>query len=299
MSVAFGAKCSNVATMRRFGLPEGTIPNGFGIPFYFYDEFMKYNGFYDNVQTMINNPDLISDLETRIEMLKDFRKEIKDAPMPQWMLDELQAMHDMFPEGTSVRCRSSTNNEDLPGFSGAGLYTSKTQHPDEGHISKSVKQVYASMWNFRAYDERDFYRVDQYIAAMGILCHQNFEDEKSNGVGVSIDPVFNTENTFYLNTQVGEFLITNPDANSIPEEILLYQDPDEGYLVLRNSNLVPIGQLVMGEEYLNQMRDYLQIIHDEFALLYNVVGVEGFGMDIEYKVTAEDHLIIKQARPWV
>ena len=176
MSVAFGAKCSNVATMRRFGLPEGTIPNGFGIPFYFYDEFMKYNGFYDDVQTMINNPDFISDLETRIDMLKDFRKEIKDAPMPQWMLDELQAMHDMFPEGTSVRCRSSTNNEDLPGFSGAGLYTSKTQHPDEGHISKSVKQVYASMWNFRAYDERDFYRVDQYIAAMGILCHPNFEN---------------------------------------------------------------------------------------------------------------------------
>ena len=299
MSTAFGAKCSNVATMRRFDLPDGTIPDGFGIPFYFYDEFMKFNGFYDDVETMISNPDFISDLEIRIDMLKDFRKEIKDAPMPQWMLDELQAMHDLFPEGTSVRCRSSTNNEDLPGFSGAGLYTSKTQHPDEGHISKSVKQVYASMWNFRAYDERDFYRVDQYIAAMGILCHPNFEEEKSNGVGVSIDPIFNTENTFYLNTQVGEFLITNPDANSIPEEILLYQDPDEGYLVLRNSNLVPVGQLVMGEEYLDQMREYLQIIHDEFAILYNVVGVDGFGMDIEYKVTAEDQLIIKQARPWV
>ncbi|MEM1215896.1 MAG: T9SS type A sorting domain-containing protein, partial [Bacteroidota bacterium] len=33
--------------------------------------------------------------------------------------------------------------------------------------------------------------------------------------------------------------------------------------------------------------------------LYDVVGAEGFGMDIEYKVTAEDQLIIKQARPWV
>ena len=29
MSTAFGAKCSNVATMRSFGFPEGTIPNGF------------------------------------------------------------------------------------------------------------------------------------------------------------------------------------------------------------------------------------------------------------------------------
>lgn len=299
MSTAFGAKCSNVATMRTFGFPDGTIPNGFGVPFYFYDEFMKYNNFYQRVETMIADPDFINDLETRIDMLDDFRDDIKDAPMPQWMLDELQAMHDAFPAGTSVRCRSSTNNEDLPGFSGAGLYTSKTQHPIEGHIKKSIKQVYASMWNFRAYEERDFYRVDQYVAAMGVLCHPNFEEEKSNGVGVSIDPIYNTANTFYLNTQVGEFLITNPDANSVPEEILLYEDPAEGYLVLRESNLVNSGELVMDEIYLDQMRDYLKVVHDEFAILYDVVGAEGFGMDIEYKVTAQDQLIIKQARPWV
>ena len=299
MSTAFGAKCSNVATMRKFGFPEGTIPDGFGIPFYFYDEFMKFNGFYEKVEQMISDPEFNNDLEVKIETLKDFRKEIRDADMPQWMLDELQEMHDKFPEGTSVRCRSSTNNEDLPGFSGAGLYTSKTQHPDEGHISKSVKQVYASMWNFRAYDEREFYRVDQYIAAMGLLCHPNYDLEKSNGVGVSLDPLYGTEGNFYLNTQIDEFLITNPDANSIPEEILLSQDPEEGYFVLRNSNLVPNGQLVMDEEYLNLMREYLQVIHDEFAILYDVVGAEGYGMDIEYKVTAEDRLIIKQARPWV
>ena len=299
MSTSFGAKCSNVATMRTFDLPEGTIPNGYGIPFYFYDEFMKFNNFYDRVEVMLADPTFITDIDTRIDVLKDFRKDIKDADMPQWMLDELQAMHDMFPEGTSVRCRSSTNNEDLPGFSGAGLYTSKTQHPEEGHISKSVKQVYASMWNFRAFEERDFFRVDQYVAAMGILCHPNFEEEKSNGVGVSLDPIYNTVETFYLNTQVGESLITNPDANSVPEELILYEDPDQGYYVVRESNLVQNGELVMGEEYLNQMRDYLKVIHDEFEILYDVVGAEGFGMDIEYKVTAEDKLIIKQARPWV
>jgi len=299
MSSAFGAKCSNVATMRTFGFPEGTIPNGYGIPFYYYDEFMKYNGFYAEVEAMITDPLFISDLETRIDMLKDLRSEIKDADMPQWMLDNLQEMHDAFPEGTAVRVRSSTNNEDLPGFSGAGLYTSKTQHLDEGHISKSVKQVYASMWNFRAFDERDFYRVDHHIAAMGLLCHPNYNEEKSNGVGVSIDPLYETDSTFYLNTQIDEFLITNPDANSIAEEILLSQDPVDGYTVLRYSNLVPNGVLIMDEDYLDTLRSQLQVIHDEFAVLYNVVGAEGFGMDIEYKVTAQDKLIIKQARPWV
>ena len=301
MSTAFGAKCSNLATMRSFDLPSGTIPDGFGIPFYYYDEFMQFNNFYEEAQVMINNPTFQTDINFRIDRLRDFRRAIKDAPMPQWMLDDLQAMHDDFPEGTPVRCRSSTNNEDLPGFSGAGLYTSKTQYPDEGHISKSIKQVYASMWNFRAYEERDFYRVDHFMAAMGILCHTNFQGEQSNGVGISIDPIYETEDTFYLNTQVGESLITNPDPNSVPEEILLYRDPTQGggYLVLRLSNLVNPGELVMDQQYLDQMRDFLTVIHDEFAILYDVVGAEGFGMDIEYKVTAQDQLIIKQARPWV
>ncbi|MDG1917673.1 MAG: PEP/pyruvate-binding domain-containing protein [Flavobacteriales bacterium] len=301
MSTAFGAKCSNVATMRSFGLPEGTIPDGFGIPFYFYDEFMQFNNFYLEAQVMIDNPAFQNDINFRIDRLKMFRDDIKDAPMPQWMMDQLQAMHDDFPVGTKVRCRSSTNNEDLPGFSGAGLYTSKTQHLDEGHISKSIKQVYASMWNFRAFEERDFYRVDHFMAAMGVLCHPNFEEEKSNGVGISIDPIYETENTFYINTQVGESLITNPDPNSVPEEILIYEDPEDagGYLVLQLSNLVEQGELVMDQSYLDQMREYLSIIHDEFAILYDVEGVEGFGMDIEYKVTAQDQLTIKQARPWV
>jgi hypothetical protein len=301
MSTAFGAKCSNLATMRSFDLPVGTIPDGFGIPFYYYDEFMQFNNFYQEAQVMIDNPSFQTDLNFRIDRLRDFRRAIKDAPMPQWMMDDLQAMHDDFPEGTAVRCRSSTNNEDLPGFSGAGLYTSKTQYLDEGHISKSIKQVYASMWNFRAYEERDFYRVDHFVAAMGILCHPSFQEEQSNGVGISIDPIYETEDTFYLNTQVGESLITNPDPNSVPEEILLYEDPDQGggYLVLRLSNLVNPGELVMDQIYLDQMRDYLSVIHDGFAVLYDVVGADDFGIDIEYKVTAQDQLIVKQARPWV
>jgi hypothetical protein len=301
MSSSFGAKCANVATMRSFNLPAGTIPDGFGVPFYYYDEFMQFNNFYQEAQVMIDNPTFQTDLNFRINRLNDFRRDIENALMPQWMLDDLQAMHDGFPAGTAVRSRSSTNNEDLPGFSGAGLYDSKTHHLDEGHISKTIKQVYASMWNFRAYEERDFYRVDHFLAAMGVLCHPNFDGEKSNGVGISIDPIYETEDTFYLNTQVGESLITNPDPNSVPEEILLYEDPNQGggYLVLRLSNLVNPGELVMDQVYLNQMRDYLTVIHDEFAILYDVVDAEGFGVDIEYKVDAQDQLVIKQARPWV
>ena len=65
-------------------------------------------------------------------------------------------------------------------------------------------------------------------------------------------------------------LITNPEPNSVPEEILLYEDETQGagYVVLRLSNLVEDGELVMEDEYLDQMRDYLGVIHDEFSLLH-------------------------------
>ncbi len=297
----FGAKCANVATMRTFGFPEGTIPDGFGVPFYFYREFMKHNQFFDEVESMMSDPEFAADRNYRDQVLADFRQKIKKGDMPDWMRDELMAMHESFPPGTSVRCRSSTNNEDLPGFSGAGLYDSKTQHPNEGHISKSIQQVYASLWNLRAFEEREFYRIDHFNTAMGVLCHPNYSEEKANGVGVSVDPIYQTSNTFYLNTQVGEELITNPDFTSSPEEILLDRDSnsEEGYVVVEYSSLLPNNSIILEEHYLDLMRDYLTVIHDQFEVLYHAENRTDFAMDIEYKITSDDRLIIKQARPWV
>lgn len=297
----FGAKCANIATMQTFGFPANTIPDGYGVPFYYYQEFMKYNDFFTDVEELLSRNDFIEDRTVRDNLLADFRKKIKAADMPQWMLDELATMHASFPAGTSIRCRSSSNNEDLAGFNGAGLYDSKTQHPDEGHISKSIKQVFASLWNLRAYEERDFYRVNHYTASMGVLCHPNYKEEIANGVGVSIDPLYGTTNTHYLNTQLGENLITNPEDNSIPEEILI--DRTEGdninYNVLQYSSLAEPNTILMTKEQLEQLRDYLNTIHEEFEILYEAQDDEGFGMDIEYKITKENQLIIKQARPWV
>lgn len=297
----YGAKCTNLATMRTFGFSNKTIPDGYGIPFYFYQEFMTYNHFFEDAALMIESPDFISNREIRDTLLKAFRKKIKKAEMPNWMMNELEEMHQSFAEGTPVRCRSSTNNEDLPGFNGAGLYDSKTHYQDEGHIAKSIKQVFASLWNLRAFEEREFYRINHFAASMGVLCHPNYSDEKANGVGISIDPLYNTANTYYLNSQLGEDLITNPSNTSIPEEILLDKVAvNEGdYLVVQRSNLIPSDTLVMNETYLDQMRSYLTTIHDEFEVLYDAVGNETFAMDIEYKITSEDQLIIKQARPWV
>ena len=293
----FGAKTTNIATLRTFNFPDKTIPEGFGVPFYFYQEFMKYNNFFEEIDSMINNPSFKSDRNIRNDILKSLRKKIKKAEMPDWMMNQLSDMHLLFPQNTPVRCRSSSNNEDLAGFNGAGLYDSKTQHPDEGHISKSIKQVYASLWNLRAFEERDFYRVNHFVTSMGVLCHPNYSNEKSNSVAISSDPVYNSDNTFYLNSQLGADLITNPDNNSIPEEILL--DKESGYIVIEHSSFLPNDTTIMSEAHLDQLRKFLSVIHNEFEILYDAENNNSFSMDIECKITSNNQLIIKQARPWV
>ncbi len=297
---AVGVKAANVAVLGSLDLPENTVPDGFAVPFYFYDEFMKHNGFYEDIDQMLANPGFQSSYDTQDSQLKKLRKKIKDGDTPGWITQALEEMHAAFPQGTSLRYRSSTNNEDLPGFSGAGLYDSKTQHPNEtveDGISKSLKQVYASLWNFRAFTEREFHRIDHRAAAMGVLVHPNFSDELANGVAVSFDPIRNRYDSHYVNTQVGEDLVTNPEAHSVPEEILLQEGG--GHAVLATSNQLPVGQLIMSDGQMTQLRSHLEMIHERFADLYCISSGEQFAMEIEFKITSDNILSIKQARPWV
>ena len=296
----FGVKASNLATLHTIGLPEGTVPSGHAIPFSSYDEFMKHNGLYEKAKAMLEDEAFQKNRETQIIQLKAFRKTIKAATLPDWMMERLAKLQAAFPEGQGIRCRSSTNNEDLPGFSGAGLYDSFTHKPSEGHLAKSIKQVFASLWNFRAFEEREFYRIDHFTTAMGVLVHPNFSDEAANGVAVTDDILYQTKGNYYLNTQVGEDLVTNPEANSIPEELLLnWWKPNERK-VMRQSSLAKGDGLLMSDKHLTQMNECLGKIHARFAKLYGKsLDDKKFAMEIEYKITKEGILSIKQARPWV
>ena len=296
----FGVKAANGAVLGTLGFPEGTVPDGFAIPFYFYDEFMKAHDFYARIETMLANEDFQTDFEVQDDRLDDLRDDIKDAETPQWIVDALTAMHATYPEGQSLRYRSSTNNEDLPGFNGAGLYDSKTQDPDETEedgIDKSLKQVFASLWTFRAFTEREFHRIDHLAAKMGVLVHPNYSDELANGVAVSFGPIYGRDEYYYVNTQLGEDLVTNPEAHSVPEELLLRSLGN--YTILATSNLVEPGQLLMSDDQLRQLRAHLEVIHDHFAGLYNPAPDDPFAMEIEFKITSENVLATKQARPWI
>ena len=141
---AYGVKASNLAVLGTLGFPSGTVPSGFAIPFHFYHEFMRQplgeetlfgkkswpnadkitlgenTRLIDAVDAILAHPRFQADVDIQEEMLDDLRDAIEDAASPQWIIDALTAMHANYPSGQSLRYRSSTNNEDLPGFNGAG-----------------------------------------------------------------------------------------------------------------------------------------------------------------------------------
>lgn len=273
--VRFGAKAANVAELGKI-LPDRVVPDGFAVPFGFYDDFMKVrrepNGdiaadqsdtsklsFYDEVDTMIADADFKRDPAVREERLEDFRDRIEDAEVPEHVSDALDYWHHLMqprafdgngnelpvlerPVVRSLRARSSTNNEDLEGFNGAGLYDSFTHRTDEGHFENSAKQVWASLWNYRAFEERDFYRIDHKEAAMGVLVHPNFDDETANGVAVTKNIYDPNWPGMYVNVQAGESLVTNPDAGATPDEFLMARLGPRGEYetqFIQNSNLLP------------------------------------------------------------
>ena len=303
-SASVGVKAANVATLGSLDFPAGVVPEGFAIPFHYYDSFMRHNGLYEQAAEMLAAPGFATETGAREEALRQFRKAVRAGDMPDWMLAGLQSMHERFPAGRAIRLRSSTNNEDLQGFSGAGLYDSFTHHADEGHISKSVKQVYASLWNFRAYEERAFFRIDHMAAAMGVLVHPNYAGERANGVAVTEDIVYQTGGAgrprmYYVNAQVGEDLVTNPEGESVPEELLLSTRGPRDDRFVRSSNRTAGGAAILNDEHRNELRAYLRAVHGRFRNLYQVPASEQFAMEIEFKVTSDGRLAVKQARPWV
>jgi len=299
-----GAKAANLAELRKL-LDPGVVPEGYAAPFFFYDRFMREGGFYDQARAMIAEPAFKDDVEHRDKALAAFRKAIRRAPTPQDLSDALEALRSQYPAGQPLRCRSSTNSEDLKGFNGAGLYDSYTHRPDEGRLETTVKKVWASLWNLRAFEEREFYRIDHFEASMAVLVHPNFDDEIANGVALTKNIYFPNFEGFYINVQVGEALVTNPDPSAVPEELLVMEDPaseDETIfetIFIRRSSLTKDGAPVITRDQTMLLTNNLRLIQEHFKKVYGETDNAAFAMDVEFKFDVAGKLVIKQARPWV
>ena len=132
--------------------------------------------------------------------------------------------------------------------------------------------------------------------------HPNFDLEEVNGVAVTKNIYDENWPGFYVNAQVGEDLVTNPEDGAVPEEFLISpigENFEWETQYIRRSNLTDNGAPVLSEQHVLELRSAMQRIQSHFRVVYNAFGDREFAMDIEFKVDADGQLVIKQARPWV
>ena len=296
---AFGGKASHFAVMSHH--PDDIpMPTASALPVHFYDEFMTANGFWDEVDEMLADPDFTGDAVTRDGRLRRLRSDMRRAPVDPEFLEELEVWVREHHSGHRVRFRSSTNAEDVSGFNGAGLYSSQSGDPDDPTrpIEDALREVWASCWSFRAFEERSYYGIDHTDIGMAVLMHRSFPDEDANGVAITAN-IFDTsglEPAFYVNVQYGDNSVVLPEQGVTTDRYLHYFDSvGQPVVYLGHSNLVPDGETVLTETQIKDLGFALDAIHDVFLEAYG--NASFYGMDVEFKFD-QGELYVKQARPY-
>ncbi len=296
-AVSIGSKAANMAEMLLIDGGVIALPEQpFAIPFAHYDAHLTGNGLWDEIDAVIADAPTLDPIELQ-ERLFAIRWAIYDAQLdPGFRADLIGELRSRWSDDTKVRFRSSTNAEDLPDFSGAGLYTSASGKLSQGEatVENALKVVWASTWNYQAFVEREFYRVNHDEIRMGVLVHPSFVDETANGVAVTINEFTPRRPAFYINSQIDDISVTNPTGIAVPEQILYYtwyEEPE--YEVITRSSIAEGPVLTDGE--LAELAGYLEAIHDHFRQRLSAQG--DFAMDVEFKLGPGREVIIKQARP--
>lgn len=261
---AYGAKAANLGEIVSAKLPGVAVPAGFGIPIAHYASHLARAGLDARVHAMLADPEFRKSPERRKAELEKLRAAIRDAPLDPTFVRSLEdalgrlAKQDRdgrggrdggteagassvvgtvdasAPELPGVFVRSSTNAEDLPGFSGAGLYDTVPNVRGSEAIGRAVKQVWASVWNLAAYEERELYGID-HEHVYGAVLVQIGVDATAAGVLVTAHPTDPTDTrTFTLNAKSG-LGIRVVDGKKVPE-IVLFNTYNRGLRVVSRSD---------------------------------------------------------------
>ncbi|HPA46713.1 MAG TPA: PEP/pyruvate-binding domain-containing protein [bacterium] len=327
----FGGKATGLAKLYSF-LDEAYQVDGFAIPFHYYTEFMNSNmirdpedpfrliTFQEYLNLLLNDTHFRTDTAYRREKLEHFQDVIRlmgviDPALISGIVTKIQEVYGS--TGVMVRFRSSSNSEDDIEFNGAGLYNSTSVcaedtldddntgpshcYPDEGDertIERGLNEVWASLWNPKAFEEREYYQIDHRKVRMGILVTRAFPSEDCNGVAFTGDPVTGRKNYFVINVQMGDYSVVLPGTGIVPEkDLLTYADGQVSeFLRARGSSLLPQGEWVLSEDQLREIGGVLWEIEEKMPIDLGEYRRDQVCLDIEFKYD-KGKLVIKQVRP--
>ena len=226
-SIGYGSKAANLGEVMHARVSGITVPDGFSVPYYWYDKFMKENGFDKVIDELMDNNDFVHNPKIRRQKLDEFRKSLQNGKVDETLRKDIIKLWKTQLGSKPVFVRSSSNAEDLPNFSGAGLYSSVPNVREEDKLIEAVKTVWASLWNFQGYEARVRNYVSQddvYMSALiqtgidmdrgGVMITKDpFDDRNKNSVYISAVCGHNTKVT--ANDGLPEQVLFNPKSNSV------------------------------------------------------------------------------------
>ena len=217
--IAYGAKSANLGEVMRARLPGIIVPNGFTIPFYHYNQFIKENKLEEPIYEMLNDQRFVHDPAYRRERLAAMRERIQKGKVNQQLSAEVLRRAKTEYAGKGLFVRSSTNSEDLPNFNGAGLYSTVPNVKGDNEMIEAIKTVWASIWNFEAYEARERAGIDHTKVFMAVLIQEGINSE-SSGVMITTDPYDpENRNAIYISAKRG-LGIKVVEGKKIAEQIL-------------------------------------------------------------------------------
>lgn len=303
MADAYGAKSANLGEVARARLRGITVPNGFTLPIHYYERFIKDNELEEPVYEMLNDQRFVHDPPYRRERLAAMRERIQRGAFDQRLRAELLRKVRVEYAGKGLFVRSSSNVEDLPNFSGAGLYTTVPNVKEEDKLVEAIKTVWASLWNFEAYEARERANIDHSKAYMAVLLQEGVNAD-SAGVLITADP-FDAENrgAMYISAKRGlgikvvegkripEQIIFLPKANSI--KVLTRSDEDS---LLTFDEAGGVREMPVSGERAVLTDDMVRRLVRAASLIRGLFG--GAQQDIEWLYMG-GQLYIVQSRPYV
>lgn len=253
------------------------------------------------------------------------------------VLAMLKRVYPKVPQGQTIRFRSSSDVEDIPGFVGAGLHESftgyidpstqariypdnpkKTKKEKQKTAAKAFKRTWASYWNYRAFAERELAGIDHLSGSMGVMIHPGFPEnvERANGVLTvkrTSYPFMGTTYEVAINANPGEKSIVRPDGSvEEPQRMkILGYEKTEPYV--QEDHPTTSGVRVLNKAQAFQLVKYASQVVERWMSLENAnlkpeVQYREYTLDMEFKVvpadwiknlspTGADTLLLKQARP--
>ncbi|MFE5300712.1 PEP/pyruvate-binding domain-containing protein [Streptomyces sp. NPDC056632] len=269
-----------------------SVPEGIGLPFCVQQEFLTASPALQQRIGLLKQALTLGPGDEIDALCAEIQDLVRNTAFPDRILRDLvtQLVRHV-PGTTALVVRSSSNAEDLPGFSAAGLYESVTQVTDLPHLAAAVRQVWASLFSARGVRLRHAAGIALDDSYMGVVV-QRRRPAAYGGVMVTCNPARRDDfRNVLVNCTVGSVQAV-VEGTVLPLQYLF--DTVEGGGRTLSLGDATEGLDSTGRERLSRLALAGRLLQGHFRGLSD----HATSLDVEWLLEEDGHLCVVQARPY-